>query len=141
MATWLLVSLYPVCLAVFSGAIIADIAYSRLLTNALSVQERDGIFRSISDLLLWIGLLVFLAGGTAILAAWHVKHTRVLFMVSLFVLFALEFLLPVLFMRQLQASAIGTLLGPTIRVVVNLLATGIAIVGFRQYTISQRASV
>jgi hypothetical protein len=132
-----LVSLYPLLIAVFFGSVIIDIVYSHLLANALSLSERNALFRDVSDVLLEIGLLVFLSGSAAILAAWHEKQAQVLFIVSLFVFFASEFLLPVVFMQQLRVAAVGLLLGPTIRVLANILAAAFAIMGFHKYAQSR----
>ncbi len=57
----LIVSLYSLLIAVFCGAFICDIVYSRLVANIVSVSARDALFRNVSDLLLEIAVLVFLS--------------------------------------------------------------------------------
>jgi len=134
---YFLVLLYPLMIAIFFGAIVVDIVYSHLLASTSSLPEVNALFRQVSDVLLEIGLLVFLSGIAAIFAAWDQKQAQVLFMISLFV-FAFEFLLPVVFMQVLGVAASGSLLGPTIRVLVDMLATAFAIVGLHEYVQSRR---
>lgn len=133
-ATWLLVSLYPLSLALFTGAVLVDVVYARLLANPVDLAT-DGMFRNVSDLLLKVGLLVFLIGCAAIAAAWQAEKARLLFIVSLFVLFTLEFMLPVLFM------GIGPFFGAMLRITVNVSAATLAMLGLYQYTVSGHAPV
>lgn len=137
-AMFFLVSLYPLLIAVFFGAVIIDIVYSRWLANAASLTETNALFRNISDVLLLIGFLVFLSGVAAILAAWRERQAQVLFLVSLFVFFALEFLLPIVFMQQLKLATAGLPLGPAIRLLANILAAAFAIMGFYKYAQSRQ---
>ena len=132
-----LVSLYPLLIAVFFGAVVIDIAYSRTL--AASLPGRDALFRGVSDILLQIGFLVFVSGCAAILAAWRERQAQVLFLVSVIVFIAFGFLLPIAFMQQLGAAGMGSALGPTIRISVNLLAAALAIMGFYKYARSRQA--
>ena len=111
--------------AVFFGAVVIDIAYSRSL--GASLPGKDALFRGVSDIMLQIGFLVFVSGCAAILAAWRERQAQVLFLVSVTVFIAFGFLLPIAFMQQLGAAGMGSALGPTIRISVNLLAAVFAI--------------
>lgn len=134
----LVVSLYPLSVAAFAGAVIVDVLYSRLLANASSLAERVALLHNVSDILLKLGLLVFLFGIAAIFAAWHDKRALALFVISLFVLFPLEFLIPVILAQQFRLAAVGPLFGPAIRILVNMLAAALAIIGFYRYARSRR---
>lgn len=131
------IPLYVLLLTAFSGAIFLDIFYSRSLSFSSSPAERDGIFRSVSDMLLKIGFVVFLSGGAAIFAAWNERRTLVYLLASVLTFSAIEFLAPIFMLGPLKGNELGLSLGPVIRVFGQLAAVLFAATGLERFRRSQ----
>jgi len=121
----LFVGLYAWLAALLFGAIIVDIAYSRL------VPEEAAAFSDVADFLLLIGFITFLDGLVAIAFSWKSKFARALLIASLLA-FSFEFIIPI-FASQLMAHGLINNVGPWLRFIPVGLASILAFFGIYNF--------
>lgn len=129
-------ALYAWSVAVFFGAALLDVVYSKLLDNA-----RDSVAQSVlgeaSDFLLILGAFSVMAALAAIGFTWSIRPATYLFAASLAVLLS-EFLSPIALFPLLGTLPDSSIMvvGPILRLVpialASLLALGALRISFRQ---------
>jgi hypothetical protein len=119
------VGFYTWIVTVFFGAVLIDIVYSNL------IPEASAAFSEVSDFLLWIGFVTFLAVIGAIALAWNSRAARNLFIAS-FAILVFEFLIPVFFSPLIKDGP-GQGLGTSIRITMNGMASLLAMIGLIKY--------
>lgn len=122
----LFVGLYAWLAALFFGAIIVDIAFSRL------APEGSGAFSDAADLLLLIGFITFLDGLVAVAFSWKSKFVRALLIASLLA-FSFEFIIPI-FASQFMADGLFNNAGPWLRIIPVGSATILVLFGIYNYS-------
>jgi len=123
--------MYAWSTAVFFGAVVLDIVYSRLLRDAVGSGPASSVYREVSDFLLLLGAFPLLAALLAIGVSWRVPRARNLFPISL-VAVASEFFVPVVLFPLLRISTQSDLaMGRFIRLIPIALASLLAVAGFR----------
>jgi hypothetical protein len=123
------VGLYAWLAAMFFGAIVFDIAYSRF------APYRAAAFSDAADFLLLIGFVTFLAGLFAIAFSWKSKFARTLFIASLLA-FSFEIIIPIFF-SQLFANVQINDVGPWLRITPVGLASILAFFGIYNFFFHQ----
>ena len=116
---------YTWIVTVFFGAALLDIIYSRLVPDATEA------FSEVSDILLLLGTVTFLAAFGAISFSWKFTLSRNYFLTSLAILL-LEFLTPVFFSQFISDSQ-GSGLATTIRILINGAASILALIGLHNF--------
>lgn len=119
------VGLYAWFAAMFVGAIVLDIAYSRL------VLEGTADFSDVADFLLMIGFVTFLTGLIAIAFSWKLKFARVLLIASLLA-FSIELIVPIFFSQLMAPGQINDP-GPWLRIIPVGSASILAFFGLYNY--------
>ena len=119
------VGFYTWIVTVFFGAVWLDTVYSNL------IPEASAAFSEVSDFLLLIGFVTFLAAVGAITFSWKSSTARNFFIASL-VIMLFEFLIPVFF-SQLIKDTQGSGLTATIRIIINGMASILALIGLYKF--------
>jgi hypothetical protein len=129
----LLGGIYGWILAVFLGAVLLDIVYSRLLEDVDGFLAGPSVYSEVADFLLLLGAVTILFGLAAIVVSWDVKSARNLFLASSMLLIGFEFLAPLVLFPVLRSSTGSYILGfgPWIRLVPTALASLLAFAGVR----------
>lgn len=128
--------LYTWIVTTFSGAILMDIVYSKVMSNSLEPSKTAAMFSEAANFLLFIGGVALLFGILTISRLWRSGSARNLFIASLFFVMV-EFLAPILFLSLIQRVqvSLGFNLGMWIRLIACTLASVLAFVGLgRLYT-------
>lgn len=128
---YLLAGLYTWIVSTFFGMTLLDIVYSRIAASALKPSETATLFSEAADFLLLIGMLTILAAIAAISSAWSSRSARNLFIASILVVIAIEFLAPILFFSLIQSIQVNLGLDPGlwIRLIASALSSILAFVG------------
>jgi hypothetical protein len=119
------VGFYAWIITVFFGAVLLDTVYSNL------IPEASAAFSEVSDFLLLIGFVTFLAAIGAITFSWKSSTARNYFIASL-VIMLFEFLIPVFF-SQLIKNTQKTGVTATIRIIINGMASILALIGLYKF--------
>jgi hypothetical protein len=90
---YLFVGLYAWIAAVYLGGVLLDRTYANHLKGVLGAPEAASLFSQISDTMLYIGSVVFIAAIVAIAISWNSRAARYLFIASLLAL-SFEFIIP-----------------------------------------------
>jgi hypothetical protein len=120
-----IVGFYTWIVTVFFGAVLLDTVYAN------SIPEASTAFSEVSDFLLLIYFVTFLAAVGAITFSWKSNKARNFFLASL-AIFLFEFLIPVFFavlIEDIDVSGLAT----AIRIILNGLASLLALIGLYNY--------
>lgn len=124
---FLFVGLYAWIAAVYLGGVLLDRTYANHLKSVLGPSETSSLFSEISDTMLCIGSIVFIAAIVAIAISWNSRAARNLFIASLLAL-SFEFIIPIL------ATFVGDVQGIAwIRPIPSGIASILAFVGVYKY--------
>jgi hypothetical protein len=119
------VGFYSWAVTVFFGAVLLDTVYSNW------VSEATAAFSVVSDFLLTIGMVTFIAAAAAIALSWKLSIARNYFTAS-FVVMLFEFLIPVFFSQSIMVTETPGLVS-AIRIIINGAASALAMLGLRQF--------
>jgi len=128
-----IVLLYPLLIAVFSGAVLLDIIYTRLLGSSINAPQAVAVYRGVSDALLQLGFLAVTSAIVSIALSWQHRTARNYFITSLAILIAFEFMLPVIIMPLANESQAFQSVGPWLRMMINFIAMAFGFVALRFY--------
>jgi hypothetical protein len=126
--------LYAWIVSAFFGAVLLDIVYSRIAVSVFTPSETATLFSHAADFLFLVGTLTILAAVGAIGSAWGLGATRNLFIASILVVIAVEFLTPILFFPLIQSVQVnlGLNIGMWVRLIAGALSSILAFVGLGQ---------
>lgn len=132
----LLVGLYAWLAAAFTGAILLDVVYFRLLEGVLTAAAAADVFATVSDALLPAGFLLLVAALGALALSWSAPLVRNLLLASLIALSG-ELILPLLFARSVAALE-RLYFGPLLRLTPAVAASLLALVALYQSSRQRR---
>ncbi len=119
------VGFYAWTVTVYFGAVLLDTVY------ASWVPEATAAFSTVSDFLLKIGMVSFIAAVAAIALSWKLSTARNYFIAS-FVVMLFEFLIP-LFLSQFIKVTDTPGLTTAIRIIINGAASVLAMLGLHKF--------
>ena len=127
------VLLYPLLIAVFSGAVLLDIFYSHLLDSSFNAPQTVTVYREVSDALLQLGFLAVISAIVSIAISWQHRAARNYFIISLVILIVFELLLPGMIMALAIQSQTIQSIGPWFRITINFTAAVFGFMALRFY--------
>ena len=127
------VLLYPLLLAIFSGAVLCDMVYSRIVGVELDDADRLVVYSGVADALLFLCFLVTASAIPAIVFSWRQPRARLYFILGLCLLLVFELLLPMVFFPAIKQVPGLPAAGPWIRLSAHALALILVFSGLRIY--------
>ena len=119
------VGFYTWTVTVFFGAVLLDTVYANWIPGAKAASS------TVSDFLLKIGMVPFIAAVAAIALSWKLSTARNYFIAS-FVVMLFEFLIPVFFSQSIMVTETPGLT-TAIRIIINGAASALAMLGLHKF--------
>ena len=119
------VGFYTWAVTVYFGAVLLDTVYANWIPGATAA------FSAVSDFLLKIGMVPFIAAVAAIALSWKLSIARNYFIAS-FVVILFEFLIPVFFSQSIMVTE-TPVLTTAIRIFITGAASVLAMLGLHKF--------